>query len=99
MEAVMEYVQLGDWMSGGCEADALPEQDIRWIMFMECYKLLCEKRFIYVKGAVYTSHVMPRILYGSEAWCLRERKVGILQRTERSMVSTVCGVQLKDRKR
>ena len=39
------------------------------------------------------------MLYGSEAWCLKESDMGILQRTERSMVRAMCGVQLKDRKR
>ena len=42
---------------------------------------------------------MPAILYGSEAWCLKESEMGILQRTEGSMVRAMCGVQLKDRKR
>ena len=31
--------------------------------------------------------------------CLKESEMGILRRTERSMVSAMCGVQLKDRKR
>ena len=38
-------------------------------------------------------------MYGSEAWCLKESEMGILRRTERSMVSATCGVQLIDRKR
>ena len=38
------------------------------------------------------------MLYGSRAWCLKESEIGILQRTERSMVRAMCGVQLKDRK-
>ena len=50
-------------------------------------------------GAVYKSYVRPAILYGSEAWCLKESEMGILRRTERSMVRAMCGVQLKDRKR
>ena len=50
-----------------------------------------------LKGAVYRSYVRPEILHGSEAWCLKESKMGILQRTERSMVKTIYGVQLKDR--
>ena len=35
-------------------------------------------------------------MYGSEEWGLRESEVGILQRTERCMVSAMCGVQLKE---
>ena len=39
------------------------------------------------------------MLYGSETRCLKESEMGILQRTERSMVRAMCRVQLKDRKR
>ena len=51
-----------------------------------------------LKGAVYKSYVRPAMLYGSEAWCLKESVMVILLRTERSMVRAICGVQLKDRK-
>ena len=46
--------------------------------------------------AVYESYVRPAILYGSEAWCLKESDMGILQRKERLMVRAMCGVQPKD---
>ena len=39
-----------------------------------------------LKGAVYKSYVWPAILYGGEAWCLKERKIAILPATEGSMV-------------
>ena len=69
-------------------------------MFMECCELLHDRRFLpKLKGAVYKSYVKPAILDGSEAWCLKERDMGILRRTERSMVRAMYGVQLKDRKR
>ena len=55
--------------------------------------------YFLLKGAVYKSYIRPAVLYGSEAWCLKESVMGILRRTERSMVSAMCGVQLKDRKR
>ena len=38
-------------------------------------------------------------MYGSEECCLKESEMAILQRTERSIVRAMCGVQLKDRKR
>ena len=44
-----------------------------------------------LKGAAYKSYVRPAILIESE--------IGILQRTERSTVRVMCGVQLKDSKR
>ena len=43
-------------------------------------------------------YIRPEILYRSEAWFLKDYKMGILQRTERSMVRVLCGVQLNDRK-
>ena len=44
-------------------------------------------------------HFYIAMLYGSEAWCLKERQMEILRRTERSTVRAMCGVRLKDRKR
>ena len=38
------------------------------------------------------------MLYGSEAWCLREKEVAILRRTERAMIRAMCGVKLLDRR-
>ena len=52
-----------------------------------------------LNGSVYLSYVMPAILYGSEALCLKESEMVILWRTEESMVRAMCGVQLKDKKK
>ena len=52
-----------------------------------------------MKGAVYGGYIRPAILYGCEAWYLKGSAMGILRRTERSMVREMCGVQLKDTKR
>ena len=49
-----------------------------------------------LKWAVYWSYLRPAILYASEALCLKDSKMGILQRTERSMMRAICGAQLKD---
>ena len=38
------------------------------------------------------------MLHGSETWCLREKGMGILRRTERAMVKAMCGAKLADRK-
>ena len=61
--------------------------------------MLCGRGFpLSLKGAVYESCVRPVILYGSVAWCLKESDMGILQRSERSTVRAMCGLQFKDRK-
>ena len=78
----------------------MPDHDGRWFKFRECSELLYGSNFpIKLKPAVYGSYVKPVILYGNEAWCLKESEMGILRRTEGSMVIAVCGVQLKDSKR
>ena len=75
----------------------LPEQD-GLVKFRVCGELLYSRRFpLRLKGAVYGSYVRLAILYASEAWCLKESEMGILQRTE--MVRSMCEVQLKDRKK
>ena len=38
-------------------------------------------------------------MYEGKAWCLKGSEMGILLRTERSIVRATCGVQLKDIKR
>ena len=38
------------------------------------------------------------MLYGSETWSLGQNKIGILQRTERAMVRSMCVVKLMDKK-
>ena len=71
-----------------------------WVKYKECFELLHGWRFpLKMKGAVYKSYVSLAILYGSEAWCLKESEMGILGKTEKSMVRAMCGVQRKDRER
>ena len=85
---------------GGCEAAVTAGTRCEWVKFRECCELLYGRRFhLKLERAIYRSYVRPAILYGSEAWCLKESDMGILQRTERSMVRSMCGVQLKHRKR
>ena len=68
--------------------------------FRECGELLYGQSFpLKPVGAVYWSYIIPAILYGSETFCLKESKMEILRRTERSMVIAMCGVQLKDSKK
>ena len=51
-----------------------------------------------MKRKVYKSDVRSAMLYGSETWCSRENEVTILRRAERSMVRTMCGVKLVDKR-
>ena len=101
-ETVWEFTYFGDRVSacGGCEAAVTTGIRCGWVEFRECGELLHGRKFsLELKGAVYKSYLRPTMLYGSEAWCLKESEMKTLRRTERSTVSAMCGVQLKDIKR
>ena len=51
-----------------------------------------------MKGEVHRCCVKSAILYGSEAWCLKENEKAILRRTERAMVRPMCSQKVVDRK-
>ena len=95
VETVLEITYLGDRVSvgGGCEAAVTARTRCWWVKYGECGELLYGRRIpLRLKGTVYES-------YGNEEWCLKGSEMGILQRTERSVVRAMCGVQLKDGKR
>ena len=102
-------LQCGKWthsrctrvsVDGGREAAVTSRTRCGWIKFWECGELLYGRRFLLKqKGSVYKSYVRPAIQYGSESWCHKECEMGILRRTERSMVRAICGVQPRDIKR
>ena len=48
-------------------------------MFRECGELLYGMKFpLGLKGAVHGIHVWPAMLYGSDAWSLKESEMGML---------------------
>ena len=89
---------LGDRLNatGGCETAVTARSRIGWIKFRECSEILKGRRFLLkMKGKVYKSCVRSAMLYGSEAWCLREKEMAILI-TERAMIRAMCGMKLLD---
>ena len=90
------FCYLGDRLnaSGGCETAVTSRVTIGRMKFRECGELLRGRRFsLRMKGMVYRTCVRSAILYGSKTWCLRESKMGILRRTERAMVRSMCVVK------
>ena len=62
----------------------MPKQDVGgWLKLMGCGELLYSRFPLKLKGAVHRNYVRPSIFHGSEAWCLNESEMIILQRTER----------------
>ena len=69
METLRKLSYLGDRLSagGGCEA---ARTRCEWVAFSE---LLYGRRFpLWLKGAAYKSYAWSALLYGSDAWCLKE---------------------------
>ena len=89
VETVSKLTYLGDRLNaaGGCETAVTARSRIGWMKFRECSKILKGRRFsLKMKGKIYKSCVRSGMLYGNEAWCLREKEMVILRRTERTMI-------------
>ena len=93
VQTVSEFTYLDDRVSagGGCEDVVTARTRCGWAKSRECSELLYGRRFrLKLKMAVYNRYLRPAILYGSEAWCLKEMRwechVG-----ERSMMRALCG--------
>ena len=96
MKAVREFTYFGDKVSAGrgCEAAVPARTSCGWVMYMVCVELLYGRRFpLRLKAAVHRSYVRPEILYGCEAWYLKESQMRILRRTEKSTVRVICAAQ------
>ena len=52
-----------------------------------------------MKERIYQSCERSAMLYGSEAWCLRENEMAILRRTEKAIMSAMCGVKMIEKRR
>ena len=99
METVRDFSYLGDRINsgGGCEAAVTSRTRLGWAKFKECHDLLCWKKFpLKIKAIVYKGCVRSAMLSGSEIWCLYQNEIGILQRTERAKVRSMCGEKLVD---
>ena len=76
VETVQGFTYLGDRVcaGGGCVAAMNARTRCWWVKFNECSELLYSRRFhLRLEGVGYENYVRPTILYGSEAWCLKER--------------------------
>ena len=81
VKTVSEFTYLCDRISagGGCDSAVTARTRCGWVKLRECGELLYGMRFPpKLKMAVHKSYIKPLILYGSEAWCLKESEMGIL---------------------
>ena len=71
---------------GGCESAVSAKARCGWLSLGSAVSCCMAGDFLLSLKGLFISYVRPAILYGSEAWCLKESEMGILLRTERSMV-------------
>ena len=89
VETVSKFTYLGERLNatGGCETVVTARSISGWMKFRECSEILKGRRFsLKMKKKIYKSCVRSAVLYGSEAWCLREKEMAILRRTERAII-------------
>ena len=101
VETASKFTYLGDRLNatGECEMVVTGTSRIGWIKFRECSEILKGRRFsLKMKGKINKSCVKSAMLCGSEAWCLIEKEMAILRRTERAMIRAMCCVKLLDRR-
>ena len=80
VKVVREFTYLGDMVStdGGYETAVTARTRCERVMYGECGELLYGRLLPRVKGLFATCCVWSAIQYGSEAWCLKEYRMGIL---------------------
>jgi len=79
--------------SGGCEVAVTARTRIGWMKFRKYGEIIYEKWYSQkLKRKIYRNCVRSAVLYGSETWCLEEKELSILKRTERTMVRAMCGI-------
>ena len=93
VETVSKFTYLGDRLNatGGCKTAVTARSRIGWMKFRECSEILKGRRFLLkMKEKIYKSCERSAMSYGSEAWCLREKEMAILRRTERAINRAMC---------
>ena len=101
VETVSKLSYLGDRLNatGACETAVTVRTRIGRVKLRKCSEILKGRSFsLKMKRKVYKSSVRSAMLYGSEAWCLREKEMAILRRTESAMIRAMCGGKLQDRR-
>ena len=66
--------------------------------FRELLPILTSRALSYTtRGQIYSTYILPVLLYASECWAPRVNDLLKLERNDRAMVRGICNVHLKDR--
>ena len=100
LESVDSFCYLGDMISagGGCESAAITRARTPWGKYRDLLPILSSKSVaLKTKGRVYDTCVRSAMLYGSDTWAPRQTELVRLQRNERSMLRSMCGIRPEER--
>jgi hypothetical protein len=78
---------------GGVERAVIARIGVGWSKFRALTPLMCAKSTpMVLRGKLYSTCVTSCMVYGSETWALTVENQRRLERAERQMLKTICGV-------
>lgn len=99
IEEVDKYVYLGQEvnMRNDLEGEVSRRKRAGWSSFMSIKDILQRSIPKKVRANLFTSTVMPAMLYGSETWSLTKAEENSLSVTQRAMERRMLGISIRDR--
>jgi len=98
---VNKFNYLGEMIGigGGCEEASSARLRGVGCKFRELAPILMKKgASLIVKGKLYSTSVRSVLVYGSDTWAMRVEDMNRLERAERIMVRSMCGVSMREEK-
>ena len=97
---VKEFKYLGSTVqeSGGCEREVKKRVQARWNGWRKVSRVICDRRLpARVKGKMYSSVVIPAMVYGLETVAVTKKQVEEMEVAEMKMLRFAMGVTRKDK--
>ena len=101
LKQTREFKYLGSVIAeeGGTEKAVRQRVKDGWQKWREVSGVTLDKKIpLKLRMKIYKSVVRPVLLYGAEAWSLRKKEEGILERTEMRMVRWIAGISMLERR-
>ena len=99
IEEVNKYVYLGQEvnMRNDLDGEISRRKKAGWCSFMSAKDILQGSISMKVRANLFSSMVMPAMLYGSETWSLTKAEENSLSVTQRAMERRMLGISIRDR--
>ena len=100
LKQATSFKYLGSVISeeGGCDVEVRQRTKAAWAKWRQVSGVILDKRIpLKLRVKIYKTVIRPVLLYGAEAWALRRKEEGVLERTEMRMLRWILGVSLMER--